>query len=98
MQKVQCWRMTMRATPAMRKAPRAEDQPPQAKPSIAGNTNATSAAIQWTGPLKSALSYLLITLLAGGHAHAASRTRSDRRDDKYHRDTVSDPGSGACTS
>src|SRR5437667_10443108 len=35
--------------PAMRKAPpRAEDQPPQAKPSIAGNTNATSAAIQWT--------------------------------------------------
>ena len=33
--------------PAMRNAPRAETQPPQAKPKIAGNTKATDTAIKW---------------------------------------------------
>jgi hypothetical protein len=48
-------------------------------------------------PIKERPWRLLITLLAGGRAHAASRARSDRRDSKDRRDTVSDLGSGACT-
>jgi hypothetical protein len=48
-------------------------------------------------PVENALGCLLITLLAGGRARAASRARSDRRDSKYRRDAVTDLGSGACT-
>src|SRR5271165_6195805 len=57
------------------------------------------SAMVGSRPLKaqgSALGCLLITLLAVGRAHAASRARSDRPDSKYRRDTVSDLGTGAC--